>query len=124
MKNLTILSIVLALSLTACQKEGNKAVLKNDNIENGIDQRQTLFDESKTYAYLASDGSRANVNYQNDEDSHTIIINANNKKFVLDEKDGDADSQLYERNGVEAKLTRDSLFITQDETVIPLALIK
>lgn len=124
MKNTVIIAAILVLSFTACKKEGNKAVLEKDVTENVAVDSNTLFDETSTYGYMATDGSRANVEYQNDGNNHTITIKANNTKYVLDKKDGDADSQMYERNGVEAKLTKDSLFITQDDKVIPLKLIK
>ena len=124
MKKLAILSSIVLLTFTACKKEGNKAVLQKDGTENVMDNENTLFDETTSYGYIATDGSRANVDYQNDGNNHTITIKANNTKYVLDKKDGDADSQIYERNGVEAKLTKDSLFISQDDTVIPLKLIK
>ena len=45
-------------------------------------------------------------------------------KYVLDKKDGDQDSEVYERSGVQAKIKKDSLIITQDDNVIPLVLEK
>lgn len=79
-------------------------------------------DENKSYTYLATNGDRAKITFQNSKDDQTITIDANNMKFVLDKKDGDADSEIFERNSVQAKLTKDSLIISQDSTVIPLVL--
>ena len=124
MKKLALLGSILLLSFSACKEEGNKVVMDKDGTENVVDNENTLFDETNSYGYIASDASRANVTYQNEGNTHTITIKANNAKYVLDKKDGDADSQMYERNGVEAKVTSDSLFITQDDMVISLKLIK
>ena len=119
-----LISSILLLSFTACQKEGNKGILPKDSTENTKAEDNSLFDETKSYGYIAEDGSRATVEYINEGVNHNIIIKANNVKYVLDKKDGDADSQLYERNGVESKVTKDSLFITQDNTVISLVLVQ
>ncbi|MGS0748928.1 hypothetical protein [Halpernia sp. GG3] len=81
-------------------------------------------DESKTFTYLATDGNRANLSFQNKGNDRTITIKANNMKYVLDKKDGDQNSEVYERNGVQAKITKDSLMITQGDKVIPLVLEK
>jgi hypothetical protein len=42
----------------------------------------------------------------------------------LDEKDGDEFTEIYERNGVQANLTKDSLMIIQGDKVFPLGLVK
>lgn len=124
MKKTLLIAFISTIALTACKKDGNKGVIKSDSVEFGKMETPTLFDESKTYTYIAENGNRANVSYQNEGNDHTMTINANNMKYVLDKKDGDANSQMYERNSVEVKVTRDSLHIMQDNTVIPMRLEK
>lgn len=122
MKTTIVLIALLGLTFTSCKKEGNKGVLKQDSIKMGEMENPALFDQSKTYTYIAEDGSRANVSYQNEQNDHTLTIKANNTKYVLDKKDADAGSEIYQRNGVEAKVTKDSLKITQDNMVISMGL--
>ena len=124
MKKTVIIAAIVSLTLAACKNEVNKTEMQKDASEIMQVDNDPLFDEANSYGYIASDGSRATVDYQNDGNTHTITIKANNMKYVLDKKDGDAQSQIYERNGVEAKLTKDSLFITQNDIVIPMALAK
>lgn len=115
MKNSILIAALVSLSIISCKK--NNA----ENMDNEFPTKNSLnMDESKSYTYKATDGNRANVTFQNGNVDHTITIKSNNTKFVLDKKDADADAQVYERNGVEAKLTKDSLFITQENTVISL----
>ena len=67
-------------------------------------------------SYKASDGSRANVTIVSGPKENTMLIKANNQKFQLDRKS----PTVYERNGIEAEMKGDSLFITQDNTIISL----
>ncbi|SEF79395.1 hypothetical protein SAMN05421847_0952 [Halpernia humi] len=115
MKKSVFIAAILGLSLMACKKE-NKT-----NAENDAPNLNSLkMDENKSYTYLATNSDRANLSFQNDGDNHTITIKANNMKYVLDKKDADSASMVFERNGVSAKLTKDSLNIMQGDKVIPL----
>ena len=119
MKKFVLIASILCLSLIGCKKE-QKATADNPTLQiNSLNM-----DESKTFTYKATNGERANLSFQNTESDHTITIKANNMKYVLDKKDGDQNSEVYERNGVQAKLTTDSLIITQDDKVIPLVMEK
>ena len=119
MKNKILITAMIALSLMSCKKESK--VTSNDATPK---MNSAMMDESKSYTYLATNSDRVNLTFQNVNADHTITIKANNMKYVLDKKDGDQDSEVYERNGVQAKLTKDSLIITQDNKVIPLVLEK
>ncbi|MFC6269259.1 hypothetical protein [Frigoriflavimonas asaccharolytica] len=119
MKNSILITACIVLSLISCKKNNAESV---DNAQQSINSLN--MDETQSYTYIASDSERAKVTFQNAGADHTITINSNNTKFVLDKKDGDEDTQIYERNGVQAKLTKDSLFIIQDNQVIPLVLSK
>ncbi|WP_417430851.1 hypothetical protein [Halpernia sp.] len=115
MKNTVVITAILGLSLMACKKE-NTANTKN--VTSNINSLK--MDESKSFTYLATNSERANLSFQNEGNDHRITIKANNMKYVLDKKDADSASMVFERNGVVAKLTKDSLIITQDDKVIPL----
>ncbi|SFI15868.1 hypothetical protein [Halpernia frigidisoli] len=119
MKKTLLVASILGLSLIACKKENNSTTPAADPELNSL-----KMDESRSYTYLASNSDRVNLSFQNAGGSHTITIKANNMKYVLDKKDGDQDSEVYERNGVQAKIKKDSLIITQDDNVIPLVLEK
>lgn len=119
MKNYIVIGTLFLLSFTGCKKDNPKISEKPKSQMNSL-----KIDESKSYKYIASSGAVADVSYQNDASYNTIEIKTTNTKFVLDKKDADENSQLYERNGIEAKLTKDSLFISQDKNVIELALSK
>ncbi len=129
MKKRILITGFFGLTLFACKKEGNKEVLKQnadaENLQTATTTEKPIqFDENETYNYIAEDGSRADVTYQNDNANHTMTIKANNTKYVLDEKDGDEFTEIYERNGVQANLTKDSLMIIQGDKVFPLGLVK
>ena len=70
----------------------------------------------ETISYKGTDGTRANVLLVNSSTENTMTIRANNQKFQLDK----VSDSVYERNGVKAEIKGDSLFILQDDTVIPL----
>ena len=115
MKKSVLIAAILGLSLMACKKESTA------NKESTAPQRNSLnMDVSQDYSYMATDNSRANVTFQNEGVDHTITIKSNNMKFVLDKKEDKANAEIYERNGVVAELTKDSLIITQDNLEIPL----
>ncbi len=119
MKKSILVAAMVTLSLIGCKKDKDKVS------ENSAPKINSLnMDETQSYTYIASDGERAKITFQNAGVDHTITINSNNTKFVLDKKDGDKDAQIYERNGVQAKLTKYSLYIIQDDQVIPLVLSK
>lgn len=115
MKKSILIFSMIALSLTACKKDSTTV---SENSTPKINSLQ--MDESKSYTFIANDNSRANVTFQGDGKDETITIKANNNKFVLDKKDADATTIVFERNGVEAKITKDSLHILQGNTVIAL----
>ena len=119
MKNRILITTMIGFSLMACKKESK---MTSENSTPTINSLQ--MDESKSFTYLATDANRANLTFQNEGNDHTITIKANNMKYVLDKKEDKPNAELYERNGVKAKLTKDSLIITQDNTVISLALEK
>ena len=119
MKNKILITAVLGLSLLACKKESTTVT---DNAS--VTMNSLKMDESKSFTYKATNGDRANLSFQNEGVDHTITIQANNMKYVLDRKDADEYSEVFERNGVQAKLTSDSLIITQDGKEIPLVLEK
>lgn len=115
MKKSVLITAILGLTLMSCKKENNA------NTENETSNINSLeMDESKSYTYLATNSDRANLSFQNVGNDHTITIKANNMKYVLDKKDADSAAMVYERNGVSAKLTKDSLNITQGDKEIPL----
>ena len=118
MKKSVLITAILGLSLTACKKETKV------NAENNAPTINSLkMDESKSYTYLATNSDRANLSFQNQGNDHTITIKANNMMYVLDKKDADSAAMIFERNGVTAKLTKDSLHIMQGDKVIPLGRI-
>lgn len=115
MKKSILISAMIVLSFTSCTKE------KQTTIQNAEPKMNSLqMDESKSYTFIASDNSRANVTFQGEGKDETMTIKSNNNKFVLDKKDADPTTIVYERNGVVAKMTKDSLHIIQDNTVIAL----
>ena len=114
MKKSVLITAILGLSLVDCKKE-NKVSSEMTPKINSLNM-----DESKSYTYLATNSDRVNLTFQNVNNEHTITIRANNMKYVLDKKDSDQDSEIYARNSVQAKITKDSMIITQDDKVIPL----
>lgn len=110
------LGIVLT-SFVACKKstDGNKNILAQEN-ENSSN---TTTEESKVYIGLEK--SKAKVTFKNSPKENTITIEANNQKFVLDKKETEGGKTIYERNGIKAEVKKDSLYIIQDDNVIPMA---
>lgn len=115
MKKSVLISAMIGFSLMGCTKESSTNTEPTATQMNSLDM-----DVAQDYSYMATDNSRANVTFQNKGVDHTMTIKSNNMKYVLDKKEGKANSEIYERNGVIAELTKDSLFITQDNKVIPL----
>lgn len=107
------------IGLLSCNKEKREVKSNETPTVNALN-----LNEGKSYSYIAEDGSRAKLSFQNEDEQPTITIEANNTKYVLDKKDADPDAEIYERNGVQAKLTKDSLIIMQGDLTIPLALEK
>ncbi len=102
MKHLELTPLVFVISTLSCNQ---KAEIKEDLRQNIV-----------SHAYSATDKTRAKATFLSSEKENTITIEANRQKFVLDKKG----ENYYERNGVSARVTNDSLFIEQGETVIPL----
>ncbi len=108
MKRYIILPLAF-LVLAGCKKntEGNKNVISG---EPKIEEKE----ESAIYKGLQN--SVAKVTFTESEKGNTATIQANGKKFILDKKS----DILYERNGIRAELKGDSLYIIQDDNIIPL----
>ena len=109
MKKYVLIAAILNLSIMACKKESTAPQLNSVQMDIGQD-----------YSYMATDNSRANVTFQGKGVNHTMTIKSNKIKYVLDKKKNQANAEIYERNGVTAKLTKDSLIITQDNMEISL----
>lgn len=117
-----VMICALAFSIIACKKQGNKNVLPADktateNIE------ASVLKEGK-YTYAASNGALAAVEITNNAEKKELSIKTDNIKYVLDQKETNPKETLYERNGINAKLTSDSLFIKQGETIIELSKVR
>ncbi|MDR2204665.1 MAG: hypothetical protein LBE36_00655 [Flavobacteriaceae bacterium] len=84
-------------------KSGNKGIIKEETAK-------------QSYTYKALDGTPAKVTFTNSGKKKTISIEANGQKYQLDQ----TDSTTYERNSVKAEVKGDSLFIMQEDHVIPL----
>jgi hypothetical protein len=115
MKKSLLLTTILGLGLMSCKKENTGS---SENATPKINSLQ--MDETKSYTFLATNDERANISFQNEGNDYTIIIKANNMMYVLDRKDADTAAIVFERNGVSAKLTKDSLLIMQGDRTIPL----
>ena len=135
--NTFILSAV-ALSFISCKKDTDSKMMKEsystettvvDN--NGkVDSVTTTSMEkdangiktkSVSFPYKASDGSRAKATFTENGKTKTIVIEANKKQIVLDFKRTAGTSDFYEKNGITAESTKDSLLITQGNNVIHLS---
>ena len=112
----------LVLSVIACKKEGNKNVLPADNVTTE-NVEPSILKEGK-YTYAASNGALAAVEITNNADKKELSIKTDNIKYVLDQKETNPKETVYERNGINAKLTSDSLFIKQGETIIELSKVR
>lgn len=139
--NYLILSILAGLALASCNKNEDSKMMKQTystestvTDDNGkIDSATTTSSEqdvngivTKNYSfpYKAEDGSRAKATFDDNEKSKTVTIEANNMKYVLDFKKATSTGELYERNGISAETTNDSLLITQGNNVIHLGKVK
>ncbi len=106
----TKITTALALfALIACNKnsEGNKSVI-SENVQNEIKEESSI--------YKGLQNTVAKITYTESPDGNTATVEANGKRFILDKK---SDS-LYERSGISAKLKGDSVYIIQDDNIIPL----
>mgnify|MGYP003543172705 FL=1 len=128
MKTLLISIPMIALCMIGCSKksEGNAAVIKQetpvivDTIKPETQFDLTNTEKEITYAFKASNGNRATATLKNTEKEHTIVILANRNMFQLDRKEFTKYGAIYERNGVQVEIKKDSLFITQDSLQIDL----
>lgn len=140
MKKLFIYAFAGLLTLAACkkaEKKPEKDIAETQtteteiNINNGKADSLVTVSETKTingktveeeysYPYVGLDKTRAKATFINKKNEHTITIEANNQKFVLDKKGDTPTGSIYERNSVKAEVKGDSLFITQGNTIIPL----
>lgn len=73
---------------------------------------------SGSYTYKATDGTRAKIDFA--EKDKTVTIEANGKKFQLDQVNLQPTGTEYERNGIKASVKGDSVTITQGNNVIEL----
>jgi len=130
--NFTIIGLV-AISLMACKKNEDSKMMKQtyatdsatagtNNVVDSTAANTTSGDQMTqiSYAYKATDGSRAKATFDNNGKSKTVTLEANNMKYVLDFKKATATGELYERNSISAETTPDSLFISQGNQVIHL----
>ncbi|RZJ39447.1 MAG: hypothetical protein EOO18_00530 [Chryseobacterium sp.] len=130
--NITIIGLV-AISLMACKKNEDSKMMKQtyatdsatagtNNAVDSTSANTTSGDQIPqiSYAYKATDGSRAKATFDNNGKSKTVTLEANNMKYVLDFKKATATGELYERNSISAETTPDSLFISQGNQVIHL----
>lgn len=119
MKKSVFIATVLGLSLMACKKENKTNVDIESSKLNSL-----KMDESKSFPFMATDGSRVIISFKDEGNDNTMTIKSeNNMSYVLDKKDADSFTMVFERNGVSAKLTKDSLNIIQGDNVIPLVRI-
>ena len=120
----TILGLLMLglLTLTACTKEsGNKNIVKSETTAEDPSVDKAHRSGSNTYTYRGLEGYRAKVIFTNLDGENTLTIQANNSRFQLDKKSEDEGEVHYEINGISAISKGDSLIVTQDGNVIPLA---
>lgn len=112
MKKVFIATVLLSAFTISCKKsvERPKDAVSEDSLTKAAATSEEVI------SYRASDGSRANVTLVSGPKENTMLIKANNSKFLLDRKS----PTRYERNGIEAEIKGDSLFITQDNSIISL----
>ena len=110
MKKIIIVTFGVSLILLSCGKkenEGNKAVIKNEQVE-------TINEE--TLRYVASDGSSALVTFKDENGEKSISIYSNKKRIdVPHDRDG-----VYRKDDIQVVSKGDSVTITQGENVIEL----
>ncbi|MGX9986609.1 hypothetical protein [Chryseobacterium sp. POL2] len=137
-----IASLLVGFISFSCDKKesGNKSVISTSTEtimtdDNGkVDSITTSSTQSNingeqatetSIPYKGLDGTRATATFSNDKKGKTIFIqSANNQKYQLDFKAKTADGEHYERNGVSAYTTPDSLIIKQGDIEIPLVKVK
>lgn len=141
MKTNLLIVASLAVALVSCKKNEDSKMVKQtysaetEVVENNgkIDSATTTKMEkevngkkikSESYPYKGLDGSRAKATFTDNGEEKTITIEANHTKYVLDFKRSTPKGELYERNGISAEASEDSLIISQGNTVIPLEKIK
>lgn len=98
-------------SIAICLVMGSVTLACKKNQDAPVTQAETV-----SHAYSALDKTRAKATFTSSPKVNTVTIEANNMKYVLDKKG----ENLYERNGVSARIEGDSLFIEQGGQVIPL----
>ncbi len=138
--NTLIPAFAIALALVSCKKSESKTTSESFSTtteivdDNGKINSVTTTSMTKdingkktmmvSYPYKANDGSRAKATFADNGKSNTIIIEANNQKYVLDFKKATPTGELYERNSISAESSEDSLLISQGNNVIHLGKIK
>ncbi|GGG44736.1 hypothetical protein [Epilithonimonas arachidiradicis] len=141
MKKYTLISgFVAALALVSCKKNDTKMTSESYSTETTVTDENGKIDSVTTTSmektvdgkkvqeysvpYKAGDGSRAKATFTDNGKSKTIILEANNNKFVLDFKKKTAEGEFYERNTISAETKGDSLLISQDNQVMHLVRVK
>lgn len=138
--NTLISGVVIALALVSCKKNDSKMSSESYSSETTVTDENGKIDSVTTTSmektvdgkkvqeysvpYKAADGSRAKATFTDNGKSKTIILEANNNKFVLDFKKKTSEGELYERNTISAETKGDSLLISQDNQVMHLARVK
>ncbi|MBS1573018.1 MAG: hypothetical protein JST62_11525 [Bacteroidetes bacterium] len=120
----TYLALLLGtLAITSCSKDGgNKNIIKSEtNTTTQPKVDKALVPGDNSYTYRGLEGVRAKVSFNNTDKDNTVTIQANNNRFQLDKKSESNGEIHYERAGVSAVAKGDSLILTQNGNVIPLA---
>lgn len=107
-----IISISALCMLLSCKENGNKGVVKNEEVK--------VVNKS----YKAEDGSRAKVTFETKNGVETLIIYANGKTIALDKNLGSVSGDMYGRDGIVAHVFGDSIKIEQGNNIISLGLDK
>ena len=134
MKRSIFIVAIGLFALYGCEKStgGNKSILTEETVETEITNNNGNIDsatntsleksvdgktvEEQSFLYTGLEKSKAKVTIINSEKEKTMIIEASNQKFQLDKKS----DNLYERRGIKAEIKGDSLYIIQDDNIIPL----
>lgn len=138
MKRTLFIASACLFTLYACKKsaEGNKNVITEETVETTVTDNNGNIDssttsaskktvdgktvEEQTFVYSGLDNSKAKVTLIDSEKEHTLTIEANKRKYILDRKSVSPEKTVYERNTIRAEMKGDSLYIIQDDNVIPL----
>lgn len=115
--------ITFALVLFSCKKEGNKNVISSNQTTASDERGKSILKEGK-YTYSANNGALAAVVITDNEKVKELSIKTDNIKYVLDQKRSTPTETFYERNGINARLTSDSLIIIQGDITIDLVKVK